>query len=191
MNEIWRVISTPTAFLVLILALVLIAYRKQLSPLLSALSEVTFGKVFSAKFLRQAITTEETTAMLPERPQQVTDSTKGEIVANLDEKFCSYLLHAGNRRLPYEEHFRLIGQEIFEWKPEAVGEEQPAWKSTVTGGLRMMQATGFFRALHQFNGLIFVFERSGEEDLLIRVDSDVLGLIRNRVGREPEQKQDP
>lgn len=197
-SEIWKILSTPTVFLAAILALVLIAYREQLAPLALGLREVTFG-AFTAKFLaRQALALEEESVEQTIRTQEenaprLADSTKREIVGNLSQETCLYFLQVANKSLPLEEHFRLISLGIFKRGAEVPDVPQ---LTALLRGVEKFEASGFLRALYQFQGLVarFKFETiNGSLNLVARVDSDVLDLIRKRVGKEPDvgEKQSP
>lgn len=198
-SEIWKILSTPTVFLATILALVLIAYREQLAPLALGLREVTFG-AFTAKFLARQTraleeeSVEQTIRTQAENAPRLADSTKREIVGNLSQETCLYFLQVANKPLPLEEHFRLISRGIFKRGAEVPG--APQLFTELYRGVATFEASGFLRALYQFQGLVarFKFETiNGSLNLVARVDSDVLDLIRKRVGKEPDggEKQSP
>ncbi len=192
-SEFWKVISTPTVFIATILGVVLLTYRKQASPFISALREISIGNI-SAKLEpeRIGIASQLQTAIEERKPEDagsatVSLSTKEDVVAHLTQDFYLYLLKVVNRPLSFNEHLDLIAREL---PPGTAWSNGPEEKSDdllrrVKDIARTASAGGYLLALFQFSGVILRFLKGDGDNFIIQVDSDVLDLIRKRVGKGP------
>lgn len=191
-GELWKVISTPTVFIATILGIVLLTYRRQLSPFISALREISVGSI-SAKLEpeRIGISSQLLTAIEDETPEDpnkatVSLSTKQDVVSHLTEDFCLYLLKVANRPFPFSEHLDLVARELPPGTVAAGPEgELNDLLRRVRDVAKAASAGGYLLALFQFRGVILKFLRGDGETLIIQVESDVLDLIRRRVGKAP------